>query len=82
MKNLTYTVILEQADEGGFNVWVPALPGCVTQGRTHDEALVMARDAISLWLEMLEEQGEDIPEEPSNFGVEIGRVQVTLPKAV
>lgn len=31
MKTRTYTIVLEPAEEGGYNVWVPALPGCVTQ---------------------------------------------------
>ena len=32
-------VVLEPSDEGGFTVWVPALPGCVSEGDTHEEAL-------------------------------------------
>ena len=61
-----YTVVLTpDADEGGYVVTVPALPGCVTQGETVEEALVMAKDAIGLWIEALEERGQLVPAEPS-----------------
>lgn len=51
----TYTVVLTPDDEsGGFTVTVPALPGCVTDGPTIDEALKRAQEAIELYLE-----GED-----------------------
>lgn len=52
---LNYTVILEPADEGGYIVFVPALPGCFTQGETIEEALEMARDAIEDYLLTLKE---------------------------
>jgi predicted RNase H-like HicB family nuclease len=59
----TFTVRIHPADpdETGFWVDVPALPGCVTQGETYDEAIEMARDAIEGHLEMLRKLGEPIP---------------------
>ncbi len=49
-----YTVILEKdREEGGYVVTVPALPGCISQGETVDEALKMAKDAIQGYLEAL-----------------------------
>ena len=48
---MRYTVILEQESDGGIVVVVPALPGCVTQGDTRDEALRNAREAIELYIE-------------------------------
>ncbi|MHB8618545.1 MAG: type II toxin-antitoxin system HicB family antitoxin [Chloroflexota bacterium] len=47
----------------GYVVTVPALPGCMTQGKTVQEALTMAKDAISLWVAVLEERGEPVPAE-------------------
>ena len=41
-----YRVLIEPAEEGGFVVTAPALPGCVTQGETRDDAVAMARDCI------------------------------------
>ena len=58
-----YTVILIPEKEGGFSVEVPALPGCVTQGETREEAISMAKEAITLYLESLKADGEPLPEE-------------------
>ena len=58
---LTYTIVLEPMEEGGFLVHVPALPEVVTGGDTEDEALSMAREAIELVLESRRERGEKIP---------------------
>ena len=44
-------VVLEPSDEGGFTVFVPSLPGCVSEGNTRDEALSNIREAIGLYLE-------------------------------
>jgi len=49
-----FNIILEPADEGGFNVTVPALDGCYTQGETEKEAIENAREAILCYLEGLE----------------------------
>lgn len=45
--------ILQNKDEDGYMVKVPALPGCITQGDTVEETLVMAKEAIELYLEEL-----------------------------
>ena len=50
---MKFQVILETAEEGGFNVSVPALDGCFTQGETEEEALENAREAIACYLEGL-----------------------------
>ena len=44
-------VILEPSDEGGFTVYVPSLPGCISEGDTVEEALLNIRAAIDLYLE-------------------------------
>lgn len=71
-----YTVILQaEADpefQGYYNVIVPALPGCFTYGATREEALSNAREAIELYLEDLEANGEPVPEERIEaIGVEV-----------
>ncbi len=45
------TVVLELQEEGGFTVYVPSLPGCISQGETKAEALDNIREAIELYLE-------------------------------
>ncbi len=42
------TVILEKQEEGGFTVYVPSLPGCVSEGETKEEALMHIKEAIEL----------------------------------
>lgn len=61
MKILTYTVIFERAQEGGYIAYVPVLPGCVTQGETFEEAQENAKDAISGYLVVLREDGDEVP---------------------
>ena len=59
-----YTVILDPDDEGrGYTVLIPALPGCITQGRSREEALLRAREAIAAYIDSLEADGEPVPEE-------------------
>lgn len=48
-------VILEPSDEGGYTVIVPALPGCISEGETRDEALKNIKEAIELYLEPVED---------------------------
>ncbi len=64
MSEYQYTIILQpDIEEGGYTVTVPALPGCVTQGETLEEAIAMAKDAIRLHVETLKAYGEAVPEE-------------------
>jgi predicted RNase H-like HicB family nuclease len=48
-------VVLEASEEGGFTVYVPSLPGCVSEGETDEEALANIREAIQLYLEPVED---------------------------
>ncbi len=49
--------------EGGYTVSVPSLPRCITYGKTVEEAIDMARDAIKGYVESLIEDGEEVPVE-------------------
>jgi predicted RNase H-like HicB family nuclease len=48
------TVALEPGDEGGYTVYAPSLPGCISEGDTKEEALTNIREAIRLYLEPVE----------------------------
>jgi len=61
MRILSYRITLRKEPEGGYTVLVPALPGCVTYGKTVEEAIEMAKDAINGYIESLIEDGEAIP---------------------
>ncbi len=54
-RKLTYEVILEPSDEGGYTVHVPSLKGCVSEGDTEEEALENIKDAIQVWLDSWED---------------------------
>src|SRR5207247_10944639 len=57
----TFTMLFEPAEEGGYVVTCPALPGLVTEGDTLEEARRMAEDALRGYLESLLEDGLSIP---------------------
>jgi len=64
MESYTYRLQIEPVKEGGFVVKVPALPGCVTQGETYDEAVVKAQECIEGFLEALVKAKQPIPRDP------------------
>jgi predicted RNase H-like HicB family nuclease len=47
-------VVLEVSNDGGYTVFVPSLPGCISEGETRDEALANIQEAIDLYLEPVE----------------------------
>ena len=61
--NRTYRINLRKEEEGGYTVFVPSLPGCITYGETVDEAIDMAKEAIELYIEELQDRGESIPDD-------------------
>jgi predicted RNase H-like HicB family nuclease len=56
-----YNIMLRPEPEGGYTALVPALPGCVTYGRTVDEAREMAKDAIAGYIASLRKHKDPIP---------------------
>jgi len=67
MRQLTYRVLLNREPEGGYTVTVPTLPGCVTYGENVDEALLMAKEAIELYIESLIAHDELVPDETNTL---------------
>lgn len=65
MKVLQYTVNFIPAEEGGYTVTAPALPGCVSEGDTYEEALLNIKEAIHGYIESLQKDSLPIPEEIS-----------------
>ena len=53
-------IILEPSDEGGYTAIVPALPGCISEGDTREEALRNIREAIELYLEPVDDDGSNV----------------------
>ncbi|CAN5374684.1 hypothetical protein BH09PLA1_BH09PLA1_15270 [soil metagenome] len=59
--SMKYRVVIEQDEDGVFVVECPSLPGCISQGKTRDEAVANIRDAISGYLASLKKHGEPVP---------------------
>jgi predicted RNase H-like HicB family nuclease len=75
MKILEYSVVIHEAEEGGYWLEVPALEGCFTQGETLEEVMENAKEAIALYLEGLAQVGQEIP---ADENVLVRRVEVLL----
>jgi predicted RNase H-like HicB family nuclease len=71
---MKFMVVLDPAEEGGFNVSIPALDGCFTQGESEEESLKNAKEAILCYLEGMEKVNE-IKTKPGLIAKE---VEVTL----
>lgn len=61
--NKTYRIVLRKEADGTYTAIVPALSGCVTWGENIDHALEMAKDAIKGYIEVLQEEGELVPDD-------------------
>jgi len=64
---LTYSVELKPQKEGGYTVTVPALPGCISEGDTAEEALTNIKDAVEGYIQVLIKHKRKIPLEFSEF---------------
>ncbi|MBI5323781.1 MAG: type II toxin-antitoxin system HicB family antitoxin [Ignavibacteriae bacterium] len=67
MSKINYRVIIRKEPEGGFTAMVPSLPGCITYGENLDNAVLMVKEAIELYVESLEAHGEEIPNDENTF---------------
>lgn len=68
---MRYTIILEQEGDGGFVATVPALPGCVSQGDTRDEAIANIREAAELYIDDCVASGDPVPTEAGKEYIEL-----------
>lgn len=50
---MKYTVIIEKGNESGYIAYAPALKGCVSQGKTKEEAIINIREAMEVYVEAL-----------------------------
>jgi predicted RNase H-like HicB family nuclease len=68
---MKFRVTLTPDDDGVFVVECPALPGCISQGKTRDEAMTNIREAIQGYLESLKKHGDPIPAPITEAVVEV-----------
>jgi len=76
---LSYTVMYQKAQEGGFTAFVPALSGCHTQGETFEETESNVREAIELYIESITADNKEIPDEST---VLQSTIQIQYPLAI
>jgi predicted RNase H-like HicB family nuclease len=62
---MRHAIVLEPSDEGGYTVYVPSLPGCISEGETRQEALDNIREAIALYLEPARDRNTSILTSPN-----------------
>lgn len=74
-ERMEYTVLIYRAEEGGFWVEVPTLPGCYSQGETIEETMSYIKEAIEAHLLALRDEKEEMPTEEEFI---IGRVKVEV----
>lgn len=81
MKRLFYPGVFIPEEDGGFSVFFPDLPGCITCGNSLDHACEMAMEAIGLILTYMEEKNEPFPSGSSPFDIvlEEGQFMVVVP---
>lgn len=71
---LKYDVVFEEQSKGGYTTLVPSLPGCISEGDTFEEAKKNISDAIKLYLEDMEADGEETPEDKGS--VFVGQIEI------
>jgi predicted RNase H-like HicB family nuclease len=67
---MTYIMVLERGDEGGWGGMVPDLPGLLVAGETREDVIAQAPDVVADYLDAMRELGHPIPE-PGTFAVPI-----------
>jgi predicted RNase H-like HicB family nuclease len=72
MRRVKLPVILTEGEDGYIVAEIPVLPGCISQGRTKEEALVNIKEAAELCLECMEDEGWTLPKEYALDEVEVG----------
>ena len=68
---MKYTVIIERGQESGYVAQVPTLRGCVSQGKSREEALANIKEAMEAYIEALLEDGLSVPTEVGKEAVEV-----------
>ena len=74
--------IVEDPDEGGYVIALPELPGCLSTGETIEEAIENIKDAKKVWLELMIEDGREIPLPESSLDDYSGQFKIRIPKSL
>ena len=72
MAEYVYPAVFHRNDNGTYTIIYPDLPGCISEGKTLENALYMAQDALTQWLGYLTDEGETIPTASARKDIAIG----------
>ncbi len=68
---MDYTVVIRKAESGRYIASCPAIPECHAQGDSYEEAIQNAKEALSLCIEHIREQGQELPQEMGSVKVAV-----------
>ncbi len=63
----TFNIVFRPEPEGGYTVYVPSLPGCISYGATLEEAQEMIEEAMALYLETVKEEKAEVIDDSKTF---------------
>lgn len=73
MNECIYPAIFSKNNDGTYTVTYPGLPGCITEGKSLKDALLMSQKALTQWIEYLSDKKQEIPAASSAEKIEIER---------
>ncbi len=76
-KKRQFHIRFQKAEEGGYIVSIPEMPGCVTQAETFEEGLAMVTDALQGLIQVAVEHGDDVPEQLRDLVEELAASQAS-----
>ena len=79
---MKYKVVLEPQEEGGYTVYVPSLPGCVSQGETTEEAVANIKEAIEVYLGSLNDRGGSLASSCGARGSSVSQAARYVPSVI
>lgn len=82
MRKLTYLAVLEPAQDGGYGVYFPDFPGCVSYGRTIEEAQQMGAEAVGLHIYGIESDNEQLPKASTTIEPEEAQGCIVIPVSI
>lgn len=79
MDNYIFAAIFEPNGTGGYGIYFPDIPGCISCGNNLEEAMLMAEEALELHLFVLEEDNEPIPQMTNIENIDIPKNCFVVP---
>jgi predicted RNase H-like HicB family nuclease len=79
MDKYTFPAVFQPCEEGGYSIYFPDLPGCISEGDTLEESMAMAKEGLELFLWNMEDDKEEIPEPTPPEKIEVEKGDFVVP---